>query len=92
MPAVSRWLLRAHLTTLPRGEGTSEQAPTQRGSTVGRSQVLNTQLNSHPRAFMWHPRPGEGTSGRLLWLPPMLKQREGDAAARFDGARALELL
>lgn len=74
VPAVSRWLLRAHPTTLPRGERTSEQAPTQRGSTVGRSQVAQQAAEHPPRAFMRHRGPGESTSGRLLRLPPMLKQ------------------
>lgn len=48
MPAVSQWMLRAHLTTLPRGEGTSEQAPTQRGSTVGRSQAAQHAAEQPP--------------------------------------------
>lgn len=35
VPAVSQWLLRAHPTTLARGEGTRQQGPRRRGSSTG---------------------------------------------------------
>lgn len=49
------------------------------------------QLNTHPFAFMWHPRSRGEHQWEIIVVASDAEATGGDAAARFDGAKTLGL-